>query len=354
MERLLEQGAVIVGSTTMPDWGMLSSGVSSLSGITRSPWNPEWTVGGSSAGAGAAAAAGFGAVHMGTDIGGSVRLPAAWTGVATLKPSNGRIPLDNPYFGRSAGPLARTVADVALGMHAVARPDERDYTSLPDADIDWLDLDTDVRGRRIAVHIDPGAGMPVDPEVRAAVLRAADLFSDAGAEVVELPAFIDDGILRDIDDFWRIRFWRTYLGLSHEAKIAVLPYIADWVHPGSDMTGRRALEAYETFGELQKRTVAATSAFDGVLAPSLRWRRSRGVADAVGLRRERGHVAHRVHAAVQHVGQPASSVNCGFTADGRPIGLQISGRRFADLETLRLTAWYEGARPVDARPVFPS
>ncbi len=204
-----------------------------------------------------------------------MRLPAAWTGVATLKPSNGRIPLDNPYFGRSAGPLARTVADVALGMHAVARPDERDYTSLPDADIDWLDLDTDVRGRRIAVHIEPGAGMPVDPEVRAAVLRAADLFSDAGAEVVELPAFIDDGILRDIDDFWRIRFWRTYLGLSHEAKIAVLPYIADWVHPGSDMTGRRALEAYETFGELQKRTVAATSAFDGVLAPVARWRRSR-------------------------------------------------------------------------------
>lgn len=122
----------------MPDWGMLSSGVSSLSGITRSPWNPEWTVGGSSSGAGAAAAAGFGAVHFGTDIGGSVRLPAAWTGVATLNPSNGRIPLDNPYFGRSAGPLARTVADVALGMHAVARPDERDYTSLPDAQCELL------------------------------------------------------------------------------------------------------------------------------------------------------------------------------------------------------------------------
>ncbi len=82
------------------------------------------------------------------------------------------------------------------------------------------------------MHIDPGAGMPVDPEVRAAVLRAADLFADAGAEVVELPAFIDDGILRDIDDFWRIRFWRTYLALSHEAKIAVLPYIGEWMHPG--------------------------------------------------------------------------------------------------------------------------
>ena len=110
----------------------------------------------------------------------------------------GPIPLKNPYFGRSAGPLAPPVADVALGMHAVARLDERDYTSVPDADIDWLDLDTDVRRRRIAVHLDPGAGMPVDPEARAAALRVADTFADAGAEVVELPAFINDGIRRDI------------------------------------------------------------------------------------------------------------------------------------------------------------
>lgn len=117
----------------------------------------EWTVGGSSSGAGAAAAAGFGVVHLGTDIGGSVRLSAAWTGVATLKPSNGRIPLDNPYFGRSAGPLAGTVADVALGMHAVARPDERDYTSLPDDDIDWFDLDTDVGSPYRRAHR-PGYG----------------------------------------------------------------------------------------------------------------------------------------------------------------------------------------------------
>ncbi len=280
---------------------------------------------------------------------GTVRLPAAWTGVATLKPSNRRIPLDNPYFGRSADPLARMVADVALGTHAVARPDERDYTSPPDADIDWLDIDTDVRGRRIAMHTDPGAGMPVDPEVRAAVLRAADLFTDAGAEVVELPAFIDDGILRDIDYFWRIRFWRTYLGLSHEAKTAVLPYIAEWVHPGSDMTGRRALEAYETFGDLQKRTVAATSAYDAVLAPvapvaafPAEWPMPWGFDASLAM----PHIAFTL--TYNMSGQPASSVNCGFTADGRPIGLQISGRRFADLETLRLTAWYEGARPVDA------
>lgn len=130
--------------------------------------------------------------------------------------------------------------------------------------------------------------------------RAAggSLFSDAGAEVVELPAFINDGISRDVDDFWRIRFWRTYLGLSHGAKIAVLPCFADWVHPGSDMTGRRALETYETFGELQKSTAAVRRRTrpgrPGGGVP-------RRLADAVGLRRQRGDVAQRIHAAVQPV-----------------------------------------------------
>lgn len=273
-----------------------------------------------------------------------MHLPACGRG-SRLKASNGRIPLDNPYFARAAGPLARTIADVALGMRAVARPDERDYTSHPPAYIDWFDLETDVRDRRIAMHIDPGAGMPVNPEVWAALLRAADRFADTEAEVVELPAFIDDGILRDIDDIWRIRFRRTYLGLSHEAKIAVLPYIAEWVHPGSDKTCRRALEAYETFGEVRKRTVAAMSAFDRVLAPVApvvafpsEWPMPWGFDASVVI----AHIALTLPYNMS--GQPASSENWGMTSNGRPIGLQISGRRFTDLMTLQLTAWCEGAR----------
>ena len=109
-DRVLESGGVVLGSTVMPDWGMLSSGVSSLHGITRSPWNPQWTTGGSSSGAGAAAAAGYGPLHVGSDIGGSIRLPGTWLGLATLKPSAGRIPLDAPYLGRCAGPLTRTAS----------------------------------------------------------------------------------------------------------------------------------------------------------------------------------------------------------------------------------------------------
>ena len=139
--RVLESGGVILGSTVMPDWGMLSSGVSSRHGISRSPWNADWTTGGSSSGAGAAAAGGYGPLHVGTDIGGSIRLPGTWLGLATLKPSYGRIPLDTPYLGRAAGPLTRTVADAALFMRVLSQPDPRDWTSLPPQDIDWSALE---------------------------------------------------------------------------------------------------------------------------------------------------------------------------------------------------------------------
>ena len=118
--RIGEAGMLVVGSTVMPDWGMLSSGVSSLHGITRSPLDPRLTTGGSSSGAGAAAAAGYGPLHVGTDIGGSIRLPGTWLGLATLKPSAGRVPVHAPYLGRAAGPMARSAADCALFMSVLA------------------------------------------------------------------------------------------------------------------------------------------------------------------------------------------------------------------------------------------
>ncbi len=136
VERLEEAGAIVVGSTVMPDWGMLSSGVSSLHGITRSPWHGALTTGGSSAGAGAAAAAGYGPLHVGTDIGGSIRLPGTWLGLTTLKPSAGRVPLDTPYLGRVAGPMTRTAADAALLLSVISRPDPRDWTALAPAELD--------------------------------------------------------------------------------------------------------------------------------------------------------------------------------------------------------------------------
>src|ERR1700709_413792 len=123
--RLREAGAVIFSKTTMPDYGMLSSGLSSFHPLTRNPWDLSKNPGGSSAGAGAAAAAGYGPLHLGTDIGGSVRLPACWCGLVALKPSLGRGPGDPPYLGRVAGPMTRSVDDAALMMSVLSKPDRR-------------------------------------------------------------------------------------------------------------------------------------------------------------------------------------------------------------------------------------
>ena len=138
--RLREAGAMIFSKTTMPDYGMLSSGLSSFHPLTRNPWDLSKNPGGSSSGAGAAAAAGYGPLHLGTDIGGSVRLPACWCGLVALKPSFGRVPVDPPYVGRVAGPMTRTVDDAALMMSVLSKPDRRDGMSLPADSINWKAL----------------------------------------------------------------------------------------------------------------------------------------------------------------------------------------------------------------------
>jgi aspartyl-tRNA(Asn)/glutamyl-tRNA(Gln) amidotransferase subunit A len=351
--RVKESGAVVLGSTTMPDWGMLSSGVSSLHGITRSPWNPAWTTGGSSAGAGAAAAAGYGPLHVGTDIGGSVRLPGTWLGLVAHKPSYGRIPLDAPYFGRCAGPMTRTVRDAALLMQVLSQPDVRDWSSLPQADIDWSELDLDVRGLRVAVHVDAGCGMPVDPVVAEAVEAAAQVFASAGAVVEQITPFMTPTMLEDLDLFWRVRSWNDFAALSPQRQGDVLPFIANWCAGGAEVSGARTIACYQSTMKLGAATVAATAAYDLVLSP---------VAPTVAFPAEWPMPYGNEDAGMAHIGfcapysmsgQPACSINCGFTDDHKTIGVQIAGRRFDDLGVLRAAAWYEKARPGTATPVWP-
>src|SRR3954451_711965 len=181
--RLREAGAVIYSKTTMPDYGMLSSGLSSFHPLTRNPWDLSKNPGGSSAGAGAAGAAGYGPLHLGTDIGGSVRLPSGWCGLVGLKPSLGRIPINPPYVARCAGPMTRTIDDTALMMSVLSKPDHRDGMSLPVQDIEWMNLSGSAKGKRIGLLLDAGAGMPVEPEVKAAVENVAKFFAGQGAAV---------------------------------------------------------------------------------------------------------------------------------------------------------------------------
>jgi aspartyl-tRNA(Asn)/glutamyl-tRNA(Gln) amidotransferase subunit A len=342
--RVREAGAVILAKTTMPDYGMLSSGRSSFHPLTRNPWNLAWNPGGSSAGAGAAAAAGYGPLHLGTDIGGSVRLPASWNGIFALKPSLGRVPVDPPYFGRVVGPMTRGVADSALLMAELSKPDWRDHTSLPPADIDWSAGPLEPKGLRIGLHLDAGSGLAVDAEVKAAVEAAAHLFAQAGAVVEAVAPFLSPEMLHLQDLFWRVRSWVDFSGLSHERQGRVLPFIADWCRGGADVSGATVIRSVGNYMAIRAAAVRTTQPFDYVLSPTspvptfpAHWE-----TPTDDVKRPLEHIAFTMPYNMSE--QPAASINCGYTADGKPIGLQIAGRRFDDLGVMRLARWFETAR----------
>src|SRR5258706_1765845 len=343
--RLREAGALILGKTTMPDYGMLSSGLSSFHPLTRNPWDLAKNPGGSSAGAAAGVAAGYGPLHIGTDIGGSVRLPAGWCGIVALKPSGGRIPIHPPYAGRVAGPMTRTVADTALMMGVLSRPDTRDPTSLPWQEIAWSALERDLRGLRIGLLLDAGWGLAVDPQVRAAVMAAAQAFEAAGAIVEPLKPFMTRDMADGMDRFWRCRAWTDLCALPEARRAKVLPFIAAWARGGAGLSGEQVFHGYSQMGAMREAAVHACQPFDAVLSPT-----APIAAFAAGLpcptddpARPFEHIAFTLPLNMSE--QPAASLNCGYTTDGLPIGLPVIGRRFDDLGVLQLARAWERLRP---------
>ena len=345
--RLREAGAVMVAKTTMPDYGMLSSGLSSFHPLSRNPWDVSKGPGGSSAGAGAAAAAGYGPLHIGTDIGGSLRLPASWCGIFSLKPSLGRIPIDPPYTGRAAGPMTRTVQDAALMMQVLSQPDVRDSMSLPYQPIAWGEYDQGMqrlRGLRLGLLLDAGCGLPVEAEVRAAVEHAARLFEQAGAQVSLMQPFMTQAMLDGMDHFWRMRSYTDLQALPEAQRAKVLPYIRAWAESAAGMTGPQVFQASQQFHTTRVATVKACSGFDYVLSP---------VAPMPAFAAELPSPTNDPLRPLEHIGftvpfnmseQPAASVNCGYTASGLPIGLQIAGARFDDLGVLQVAHAFEQIR----------
>lgn len=356
--RVREHGGVVLAKTTMPDYGMLSSGLSSFHKLARNPWDLSKTPGGSSAGAGAAAAAGYGPLHIGTDIGGSLRLPAGWCGIFTLKPSLGRIPIDPPFTGRAAGPMTRTVADAALFMDVLARPDDRDSMSLPAQDIAWSAFDAGVeklRGLRIGLLLEAGCGLAVEPEVRAAVERAALLLERAGAVVAPMKPFMTQSMLDGMDHYWRMRSYVDMRALPPAAKAKVLPYIQQWGDSAAGMDGEAVFRASHQFYLARVAAVNACRPFDYVISPV-----SPVPAFDAGLpsptndpRRPLEHIGFTVPFNMSE--QPAASINCGYTQGGLPIGLQIAGKRFDDLGVLQVARAFEQIRePQRPWPLPPS
>src|SRR5512133_299104 len=263
--RVREAGGVMIAKTTMPDYGMLSSGLSRFHKLARNPWDLTKTPGGSSAGAGAAAAAGYGPLHIGTDIGGSLRLPAGWCGIFTLKPSLGRIPIDPPYMGRAAGPMTRHVADAAWFMRVLSLPDARDSMNLPLQGIPGHEFDQGeqkLRGLRIGLLLEAGCGLAVEPDVRAAVEQAARLFERAGAVVAPMRPFMTQAMLDGMDHFWRMRSYMDMKALDPQRKATVLPYIQQWADSAAGMGGEAMYKAASQFHITRVATVAACRAFD--------------------------------------------------------------------------------------------
>lgn len=373
--RLREAGCILLCKTTMPDWGMLSSGLSSFHRLARNPWNLACNPGGSSAGAGAAAAAGYAPLHLGTDIGGSIRLPAAWCGVVGFKPSNGRVPIQPAYYGRVAGPMTRSVEDAAWMMAVLAQPDRRDTLCLPPQTLDWLKAvalegpsatssattsatpsatpsapapapaSKPLQGLRLGLQLDAGWGLPVPAEIRMATEAAARCFEAAGATVEPVAPFGTRAMMDGLDNFWRMRSWLDFSKLPAERQARVLPYIRQWIARGEHLSGAEVFTGFSQMMAFREAALAATEPFDAVLSP---------VSPVAGFPAEWAGPTNDPEHPLEHIGftvpynmseQPAISVPAGCTEAGHPIGLQISGRRFDDLGVLRLARWWERLRP---------
>ena len=342
--RLREAGAVIFSKTTMPDYGMLSSGLSSFHPLTRNPWDLSKNPGGSSAGAGAAGAAGYGPLHLGTDIGGSVRLPACWCGLVALKPSLGRVPIDPPYVGRVAGPMTRTVDDAALMMSVLSRPDRRDGMSLPPDNINWKTHDKSLRKLRIGLLLDLGVGQALEKKVRDVVVKAAQAFEAAGAVVTEVKGILTRGMLDGLDNFWRARLWDDLSQLTPAERARALPYILRWAEGGAKLSGVDAVRGFNATMAIRSAAGKLFADLDYVISP---------VSPVVKFAAELAAPLNDPDKPFEHIcytvpwnmaENPAVSINGGYDEAGFPIGVQIVGRRFDDLGVLGMAKAFEGLR----------
>ena len=355
VERIRAAGAVILGKTNTPEFGHLAVTRNQIFGSTANPWNLERTPGGSSGGAVAAVAAGLGPLAEGSDGGGSIRIPASFTGVYGLKPSLGRVPLYPLRQGMEllavSGPITRTVADAALMLDVMAGPDDRDINSLPPPPRSFLEFATAEGVEKLRIAYSPALGhAKVEPEIARIVERATRVFADLGCVVEETDFAIDspadDYLLLSSavytaarrDDLEDVRHLLDpgYVELTEKVREATA---ADYVRAG---TLRRDL--CERFGELMQR-------FDLLLTPTMPVP-ARPIDDP-GLKSQ--NIGWNPFCpAFNLTGQPAASVPCGFTADGLPVGLQIVGRRFDEYSVLRASAAFEAAAPwAGTRPPGP-
>ena len=353
VERVKAAGAIVLGKTNTPEFGQSGTTENKVSEPCRNPWNTARTPGGSSGGAGAALAAGLCTIATGSDGGGSIRIPAAFSGVFGIKPTQHRVPRYGGY-GRPAanhfsqsGPMSRTVADTALLLQVLAGPDSRDPNSIKETPPDFsAGLGRGVEGMRIAWTPDYGYAA-VDPEVAEITARAARVFEELGATVEDAPLNLEDPFGAFFDVFATATY-TSYAHLFEERRDDFSePGLYSMEHGASvdgatlsralqrvDVLGRQMEDFFDTYDLLLSPTMP-TPAFEIGRKPSVIGGRE---VDPMW-----GFIPFTFP--INMTGQTASSVPCGFSSDGLPIGLHIIGPRRAEARVLQASAAFERARP---------
>ncbi len=348
--RLREHNAIMLGKTATPEFGWKAVTDGPLTGITRNPWNAAKTPGGSSGGAAVAVATGMGALAVGTDGGGSIRIPAGFTGIFGMKPSFGRVPAwPLSLFGTVShvGPMTRTVEDAALMLNVISKPDTRDWFALPHDARDYRDgLDDGIAGLRMAFAPSPGDA-EVDSEVAAIVRDAVGAFKGLGAEVVETaPALADVGaifrthwwsgatrVVRAVRPQMRELMDRDLLRIAEEGEaIRLADYLSAVEARGALATAQKQFHA--RYPVLLTPTLPIPAFDAGAVAPP-------EYGDVGGDWTVWSPFSYPFNLTQQ----PAASVPCGFTRDGLPVGLQIVGPMHDDWLVLRVARAFETARP---------
>jgi aspartyl-tRNA(Asn)/glutamyl-tRNA(Gln) amidotransferase subunit A len=353
VERLRRSGAVLLGKTTTPELGWKGVTDSPLTGITRNPWDESRTSGGSSGGSAVAVVLGMTTLAVGTDGGGSIRIPAGFCGCVGLKPTFGRVPTwPVSPFGTLAhtGPMARTVADAALMMDVIAKPDARDWYALPDDGMNYSQaLAGGVKGLRIA-YIPQFGSVQVDPEVAAAVRQATHVFEDLGAHVEELDAPFDDPLAL-FTVLWYAGAAQAVSSYQPEARAKMEPGLLEIAAEGSSYSLMSYLEATMQRANLGVKLSQFHERFDVLLTPTLPL-----PAFEAGHEVPQGWPGRRWQTWTPFTypfnltQQPAISVPCGLATSGLPIGLQLVGAKYRDALVLRAAHAYESSSPMPRRP----
>jgi aspartyl-tRNA(Asn)/glutamyl-tRNA(Gln) amidotransferase subunit A len=343
--RMLEQGAIILGKTTSPEFGWKAVTDSPLTGITRNPWNAALTPGGSSGGSAAALAAGIGHAAIGTDAGGSVRIPGAFCGLVGLKATRGRIPAYPPsglWTLGHIGPMCLTVRDTSLMLSVMAQPDVRDWNgAFPDPSLaEWDLLDRPLRGVRIAFSPTFGYGR-VQPDVADSVEAAIKIFVDLGADIdhVEAPFPDPTPAFRTLFAAGLAHAART---MSREQKALLEQGYAAVIAKGETISRTAFMEASEASMTLARHMRLFHQKYQILLSPTV------AVAPfAAGTLSPPGYDSDDwldwspFTYPFNMSGQPALTVPCGLTPEGLPVGLQLVGTHFSEKLLLSAAHAYE-------------